>query len=101
MSFDLMFQTIDEMIAAVTIAVPKVVVAIVVFFAFIIVGRGIQWTSRRAIWRQRRRHNLGLVVGRLAHWAVVLVGLFVALSIVLPTLRAGDLIQLLGIGGSR
>ncbi|PSB51119.1 mechanosensitive ion channel protein MscS, partial [Chroococcidiopsis cubana CCALA 043] len=39
------------------------------------------------------------VLGRLAQGAVILLGLFVALSIVVPTFRAGDLVQLLGISG--
>ena len=40
-----------------------------------------------------------MVLGRLAQGAVILLGLFVALSIVVPTFRAGDLVQLLGISG--
>ncbi|BAY45331.1 MscS mechanosensitive ion channel [Scytonema sp. HK-05] len=43
--------------------------------------------------------NLGLVLGRLAQGATILLGLFVSLSIVIPTFRAGDLVQLLGISG--
>jgi small-conductance mechanosensitive channel len=40
-----------------------------------------------------------MVLGRLAQGTVILVGLFVALSIVIPTFKAGDLVQLLGISG--
>jgi small-conductance mechanosensitive channel len=40
-----------------------------------------------------------LILGRLAQWITVLIGLFISLSIVIPTLKAGDLIQLLGISG--
>ena len=40
-----------------------------------------------------------MVLGRLAQGIVILVGLFVALSIVIPTFKAGDLVQLLGISG--
>lgn len=40
-----------------------------------------------------------MVLGRLSQGIVILVGLFIALSIVIPTFRAGDLIQLLGISG--
>jgi len=40
-----------------------------------------------------------MVLGRLSQGIVILVGLFVALSIVIPTFKAGDLVQLLGISG--
>jgi small-conductance mechanosensitive channel len=42
---------------------------------------------------------LGLVLGRLSQGVVILVGLFVALSIVIPSFKVGDLVQLLGISG--
>ena len=40
-----------------------------------------------------------MVLGRLAQGVTVLVGLFIALTIIIPTLQAGDLVQLLGISG--
>jgi small-conductance mechanosensitive channel len=40
-----------------------------------------------------------LVLGRLSQGIIILVGLFVALSIVIPSFKAGDLVQLLGISG--
>ena len=39
------------------------------------------------------------MLGRLAQSANVLVGLFISLSIIIPTVKAGDLVQLLGISG--
>ena len=78
---------------------PNVALAIVVFLIFFLVAKGIRTTVRRLTQRQRRTRNVGLVLGRLAQGATVLVGLFVALSIIIPSLEAGDLIQLLGISG--
>jgi small-conductance mechanosensitive channel len=54
---------------------------------------------RRLTSQRRHARNLGLVLGRLAQWTTILIGLFISLSIVIPTLKAGDLIQLLGISG--
>ncbi|XZN93842.1 MAG: mechanosensitive ion channel family protein [Microcoleus sp.] len=39
------------------------------------------------------------MLGRLAQGATVLTGLFIALSIVIPSIKANDLVQLLGISG--
>ncbi|MBD1916611.1 MULTISPECIES: mechanosensitive ion channel family protein [Cyanophyceae] len=78
---------------------PNIVLAIVVFFIFFLVAKGIRTTVRRLTQQRRRTRNVGLVLGRLAQGATVLIGLFVALSIIIPSLKAGDLIQLLGISG--
>jgi small conductance mechanosensitive channel len=40
-----------------------------------------------------------MVLGRLSQGVIILLGLFVALAIVLPSFKPGDLIQLLGISG--
>ena len=73
--------------------------ALIVFAIFFVFGRVIKRAVRRLTRNHRQARNLGLVLGRLAQGTIVLVGLFVALSIVIPTFKAGDLIQLLGISG--
>lgn len=78
---------------------PNVGLAIVVFLVFLLAARGIRATVRRLTQQRRRARNVGLVLGRLAQGTTVLIGLFVALSIIIPSLKAGDLIQLLGISG--
>ncbi len=78
---------------------PNIALAIVVFLIFFLVAKGIRTTVRRLTQRRRRTRNVGLVLGRLAQGTTVLIGLFVALSIIIPSLEAGDLIQLLGISG--
>ncbi|HBE50721.1 MAG TPA: mechanosensitive ion channel protein MscS, partial [Cyanobacteria bacterium UBA11369] len=81
------------------VLLPNMVLALIVFAIFFFVGREIKRVVRRVTRNHRQARNLGLVLGRLAQGITVLVGLFVALSIVIPTFRAGDLVQLLGISG--
>jgi len=78
---------------------PNLVLALIVFLIFFIVAGAIRRLVRRLTRHRRYARNLGLILGRLAQWVTILVGLFVALSIVIPTFRAGDLVQLLGISG--
>lgn len=78
---------------------PNLILAIIVFFIFFFVARSIKHLVQRLTRDRRHARNLGLVLGRLAQGTTILVGLFVALSIVIPSLKAGDLIQLLGISG--
>jgi len=90
---------IDSMIDGLIILLPNIVLALIVFAIFFFLGRAIKRTVRRVTRQHRQARNLGLVLGRLAQGIIVLVGLFVALSIVIPTFKAGDLVQLLGISG--
>lgn len=78
---------------------PNIVLALIVFAVFFFVARAIKKGVKRLTRRRRQARNLGLVLGRLAQGITVLVGLFIALSIVIPSLRASDLVQLLGISG--
>lgn len=93
------WDKIESMINSFIVLLPNMVLALIVFAIFFFVGRAIKRVVRRLTRNHRQARNLGLVLGRLAQGITVLIGLFVALSIVIPTFRAGDLVQLLGISG--
>lgn len=80
-------------------ALPTLVLALLVFAPFFYTARSVKALVQRFPVIRQRQHNLGLVLGRLAQWGINGTGLLVALSIVLPSFHASDLIQLLGIGG--
>ena len=81
------------------ILLPNIVLATIVFAIFFFIARTLKRLVRRLTRDRRQAHNLGLVLGRLAQGAMILIGLFIALSIVIPSLKASDLVQLLGISG--
>ena len=76
---------------------PNLVLALIVFTIFFFVARAIKKIVRNLTRDHRQARNLGMMLGRLAQGVTILVGLFIALSIVIPSLKAGDLVQLLGI----
>jgi len=78
---------------------PNIVLALLVFAIFFFVARIIKKVVRNLTRDHRQARNLGMVLGRLAQGTTILVGLFIALSIVIPSLKASDLVQLLGISG--
>ena len=78
---------------------PNMVLALLVFAIFFFVARIIKKVVRNLTRDHRQARNLGMVLGRLAQGTTILVGLFIALSIVIPSLKASDLVQLLGISG--
>jgi small conductance mechanosensitive channel len=93
------WSKVQEMINSFIILLPNLVLAFIVFFIFFFVARTIKRMVRRFTQNRRHARNLGLVLGRLAQGTTILIGLFIALSIIIPSLKAGDLVQLLGISG--
>jgi small conductance mechanosensitive channel len=89
----------QAMINGFIVLLPNIVLALIVFALFFLIARAIKRVVKRLTRNRRQARNLGLVLGRLAQGVTILIGLFVALSIVIPTFRAGDLVQLLGISG--
>jgi small-conductance mechanosensitive channel len=75
------------------------VLALVIFGVFFLVARTVRNLVRRVATRSEAHRNVGLVLGRLAQWAILLFGLLVALVIVFPGFSPGDLITALGISG--
>lgn len=91
-------EPLEDMIWGAVALLPSIVLALLVFAVFLLIAKLV----RAGIARVMRRHaspGLGIVVGRMAQWAIYLVAGLIALSIVIPTFKAGDLVQLLGISG--
>ncbi|WP_431191163.1 mechanosensitive ion channel family protein [Leptolyngbya subtilissima] len=89
----------QAMVNGIIILLPNVVLALIVFASFFFVARAIKKIVRNLTRNRRQARNLGMVLGRLAQGTTILVGLFIALTIVIPSLKASDLVQLLGISG--
>lgn len=77
---------------------PRIGVALVVFVIFFFIARGVRSIVRRLSWRNGHPTGLGMVLGRLSQWTLVLIGFLIGTTIVFPSLKADDLFQLLGIG---
>lgn len=92
------WQQLMQMVKGTIELVPNILIAIVVFIIFWFVAR----FSRRIIknvTRRKQSRNLGLVLARLSQGLIILVGAFIALAIVIPSFKPGDLVQLLGVSG--
>lgn len=93
------WDKIQGMIDSFIVLLPNIVLALIVFAVFFFAARWLKWVVKRLTRKHQQARSLGMVLGRLAQGTVILIGLFVALSIVIPTFKAGDLVQLLGISG--
>ena len=92
-----LLDKMQAMLNSFIILLPNMVLALIVFAIFFFIARAIKRVVRNLTRDRRQARNLGMVLGRLAQGTTILVGLFIALSIVIPSLKANDLVQLLGI----
>ena len=76
--------------------IPNFVITCIIFPVFL------AWFCRTLVRRvavQRRTHQgIALLLGRLVHIGIVILGVLVALSVIAPSFQASDLIKILGIG---
>ncbi len=91
------WNKIQAMANGFLVLLPNIVLALIVFTIFFFIARTLKQVVRKVTRSHRQARNLGLVLGRLVQGATILTGLFIALSIVIPSLKANDLVQLLGI----
>ena len=76
---------------------PYLALAVIVFFVFFFVGKGVRAAVRAVATRNVHHRSLGLVLGRLAHGLIIFVGLLVALVIAVPGFTPGQLVGILGL----
>ncbi|MBD0263857.1 MAG: mechanosensitive ion channel family protein [Tolypothrix sp. Co-bin9] len=93
------WNKVQSMINGFIALLPNIVLGLIVFIFFLFIAGRIKALVKGLTRNRRYARNLGLVLGRLAQGVTILIGLFIALSIVIPTFKAGDLVQLLGISG--
>lgn len=77
--------------------IPYVIIAVLVFLLFVLLGKMLRRTIRIVTGKSLKRRNLGIVLGRLAFGFSVLLGLLIALVIVVPGFTPGQLVNLLGL----
>jgi len=77
---------------------PNFLIALVIVCGFLILGSAFKSMVRRVLERRERHRNIAILLGQLTQTVVVIVGFLIALSVVAPSFKAGDLIKFLGIG---
>jgi small conductance mechanosensitive channel len=92
-----LWAPLSAMGAAFVSALPRLAVAAVVFGLFLIGGGAAKFLVQRAT-ATRAHANVGVVIGRLAQWALLLLGVLVAVAIVAPSVKPANVVSVLGIG---
>ena len=97
LDFSEALHSVHAMAAGFLQRLPYLVVASVVYALFYVTAKNVRRLVSRLSDRRRKHRNVGLVLGRLAEGALLLLGVLVALVIALPSFKPAQLIQLLGI----
>ncbi|HEX7734770.1 MAG TPA: mechanosensitive ion channel family protein [Ktedonobacteraceae bacterium] len=98
MDFSRALATFQNMVDSIIGGLPNFVLALALFALFYFVAKRVRLLVIKLTEKQHKAKNLGIILGKLAQSAVILMGLLVVLSILFPSFNPGDLIQLLGIG---
>lgn len=92
------WETVNGMINGFLELLPKLVIGAVVLILFFVIARGVRNLIKR-VTSGRQSSNIGMVLGRLAQWTVIFLGILVALAIIAPSVKPADILTLLGVGG--
>ncbi len=92
----LALERIDGWIDGAVKLAPNIVIAVVVFFLFYLIAKGVKKLVMRSA-AKRGRNNLGELLGSSAKTAVVAFGGLTAATVVFPSLNPGDIIAGLGV----
>ncbi len=94
-ALDKIQMMIDQFIAS----IPNMVVGIVIFLVFVLIGGLVRRSTETFARRAGLTRNAQLVLGRLLRTLVVLLGLLVVFPVVFPQVTGAQVIEILGIGG--
>jgi len=90
-------QAVQQLVNGFLERLPCTAIAVVVFVLFLLAARLVSASARAFAKRRQRRHNLGLVLGRLAYGGIMFIGLLTTLVIAIPGCTRGQLISVLGL----
>ncbi len=99
MDFEAAWQTLQMMINGLIASLPNILVALIVLLIGYLGSRLMRRIVLGVVERAALPPTASLVFGRLSQWLTVFLALLVSLLIVFPSFNAGQLIELLGIGG--
>ena len=93
---NVVYSSVDNLIKSFVAQLPLVAAGVVVLFFFWLLARIVKGAFLAASTRAKLDYRLRILISRLIGVAVFVLGIFTALTIIIPTFRFGDLIAGLG-----
>jgi small-conductance mechanosensitive channel len=92
------WKTGAHMLNAIISQLPNIVIGLVIFVVFLIIGSLARSMARRVALRRLAHQGVALLMARLVHTGIAVLGFLIALSVIAPSFQAADLIKILGVG---
>jgi small-conductance mechanosensitive channel len=97
-NFSIAWRTAAKIVNDIVSLLPNIILGLLIFALFLVVAAIASSLTRRFVQRRRSHQGMVLLLARLVHTCIVVVGFLIAISVVAPSFQAADLIKLLGIG---
>jgi len=77
---------------------PNVILGIFILIVFLVVASLLKSLTRRVALRRLSHQGVAILLARLVHTSVAVLGCLIAIAVVAPSFRTADLIKILGVG---
>jgi small-conductance mechanosensitive channel len=99
MDFSIAWRKLNDIGRDLMAALPNIAIGLVVFVVFMLLARGVRALVARITHRKNGSQSLSMLLSRLAYVAMLILGILVTVTIVLPGFTPASLVSALGVGG--
>jgi len=92
------WKTASRILNEILALLPNFILGMIIFILFLVAASLAKSVTRRVVLQRLSHQGLALLLARLVHISIALVGFLIALSVIAPSFQAADLIKVLGIG---
>ena len=97
-NFSIAWETVSKILNEILSLLPNFILGMLIFILFLFAASLAKSLTRRVVLRRLPHQGMALLLARVVHTSIALVGFLIALSIIAPSFQAADLIKVLGIG---
>ncbi|RYZ76096.1 MAG: mechanosensitive ion channel, partial [Proteobacteria bacterium] len=95
---DVIINKTNSMIETGVSLLPNLLIGTIVFGVFCLIAKLARIGIQKVFTHTHQRQGLGIIIGRLVFGIFIFLGGLVSLSVITPSFKISDLIELLGIG---
>ena len=96
--FSLAWKTGANILNGIISLLPDIILGMAILILFLVVASLAKSVARRIALRRLSHQGVALLLARLVHTSITILGFLIAISVIAPSFQAADLIKLLGIG---
>lgn len=93
----LALQRVNEWGEGLIALMPNIIAGLFLFIIFLIIAFGARFSTRK-YFSKRSRIDLGRILSAISFWGFTLFGVIIALTIIMPSLKPGNLVASMGVG---